>query len=102
MAEIVVKTPTATSLSVSATVDFDQATPLHNLKELDLLPQVSGALSLGESAGTKELRLTVSPEIMQKVNNKILIPNYSRIKGIDSLNVAIATALACAEFRRRI
>lgn len=44
----------------------------------------------------------ISPEIMQKVNNKILIPNYSRIKGIDSLNVAIATALACAEFRRRI
>ncbi len=67
LAEIVVKTPTATSLSVSATVDFDQATPLHNLKELDLLPQVSGALSLGESAGTKELRLTVSPEIMQKI-----------------------------------
>lgn len=43
----------------------------------------------------------VSSEIMQKVNKRILIPNYSRIKGIDSLNVAIATALTCAEFKRR-
>ena len=43
----------------------------------------------------------VSREIMDKVKTKLFIPNYSRQKGIDSLNVAIATAVICAEFRRR-
>lgn len=43
----------------------------------------------------------VSHEVMNKVKTKLFIPNYSRRKGIDSLNVAIATAVVCAEFRRR-
>lgn len=43
----------------------------------------------------------VSEEVMRRVDRTLLIPNYSLTKGIDSLNVAIATALACAEFRRR-
>ena len=42
----------------------------------------------------------ISSEVMSKVNHTILIPNYSQTNGIDSLNVAIATALTCAEFRR--
>lgn len=42
----------------------------------------------------------ISSEVMSKVNHTILIPNYSQANGIDSLNVAIATALTCAEFRR--
>lgn len=67
LAEISVKTPTISSLSVSAAVDFDQAVPLNNPKELDLLPQVSGALTLEESVGVKELKLTLSPNIMQKI-----------------------------------
>lgn len=42
----------------------------------------------------------VSNEIMKKVKHTIFIPNYSMTQGIDSLNVAIASAVTCAEFRR--
>ena len=44
----------------------------------------------------------VSPEVMARANKLLLIPSYSTSSGIDSLNVAIATAVACAEFRRRL
>lgn len=44
----------------------------------------------------------VSPEVMERANKLLLIPSYSTSSGIDSLNVAIATAVACAEFRRRL
>lgn len=43
----------------------------------------------------------VSPEIMEKANRTLFIPSYSKTRGIDSLNVAIATAVTCAEFKRR-
>ena len=43
----------------------------------------------------------VSPEVMKRVKQRLLIPYYGNKKGIDSLNVAIATAVTCAEFRRR-
>ena len=44
----------------------------------------------------------ISPEIRRKVNHHLLIPNFPEgRKTADSLNVAIATAIICAEFRRR-
>jgi TrmH family RNA methyltransferase len=45
----------------------------------------------------------ISPEIRAKVNHRLLIPNYPSGRAtVESLNVAIATAIACAEFRRRV
>lgn len=43
----------------------------------------------------------ISPEIRQKVNRRLLIPSYRTDDTAESLNVAIATAIICAEFRRR-
>lgn len=44
----------------------------------------------------------ISEAIRQRVNRKLLIPNYPQGRPTaDSLNVAIATAVTCAEFRRR-
>lgn len=44
----------------------------------------------------------ISPEIRKLVNNHLLIPNYPEgRKTADSLNVAIATAITCAAFRRK-
>lgn len=44
----------------------------------------------------------ISPELRPKINHKLLIPNFPEgRKAADSLNVAIATAITCAEFRRR-
>ena len=43
----------------------------------------------------------ISPEIRAKVNRRLLIPSYSQDDTAESLNVAIATAITCAEFRRR-
>ena len=44
----------------------------------------------------------ISPEIRSKINRKLLIPNFPQGRETtDSLNVAIATAVTCAEFRRQ-
>lgn len=43
----------------------------------------------------------ISPEVMAQVNSRLLIPKYGKSGGIDSLNVAVAAAVTCAEFRRR-
>lgn len=47
----------------------------------------------------------ISPSIAEAVNKKVLIPRYRVADdeggGVDSLNVAIATAIVCAEIRRR-
>jgi TrmH family RNA methyltransferase len=43
----------------------------------------------------------ISPEIRQKVNRRLFIPSYRTDDTDESLNVAIATAVTCAEFRRR-
>lgn len=44
----------------------------------------------------------ISPEVRQLVTNKLLIPNFNKnSKTAESLNVAIATAITCSEFRRR-
>lgn len=43
----------------------------------------------------------ISPAIRKLVNNRLLIPNFPKgRKTADSLNVAIATAITCSEFRR--
>ena len=43
----------------------------------------------------------ISQEVARQVTDRILIPNYPEGRPTaDSLNVAIATAITCAEFRR--
>ena len=45
----------------------------------------------------------ISPEIARRINRKILIPNYPEgCETSESLNVAVATAIVCSEFRRRM
>jgi TrmH family RNA methyltransferase len=43
----------------------------------------------------------ISEAIRQKVNHKLLIPSFCEGDTAESLNVAIATAITCSEFRRR-
>ncbi|MBN2349947.1 MAG: RNA methyltransferase [Bacteroidales bacterium] len=44
----------------------------------------------------------ISAELLPFINNKISIPNYpADRKSTESLNVSIAAAIVCAEFRRR-
>ena len=40
-------------------------------------------------------------KVRQRVNRRLLIPSYRSDDTAESLNVAIATAVVCAEFRRR-
>ena len=43
----------------------------------------------------------ISPALAKKVNRRLLIPNFTEGRATaDSLNVAIATAITCSEFRR--
>jgi len=42
----------------------------------------------------------ISPAVRKLITHRLLIPRYH--EGAESLNVAIATAITCAEFRRRI
>lgn len=45
----------------------------------------------------------ISKEVRELVNHKLYIPNYPYARETsESLNVAIATAIVCAEFRRRV
>lgn len=44
----------------------------------------------------------ISPELRKRINRKLFIPNYPQERETaESLNVAIATSIVCAEFRRR-
>ena len=43
----------------------------------------------------------ISEEVRQRVNCRLLIPDFHQGETADSLNVAIATAITCSEFRRR-
>ena len=44
----------------------------------------------------------ISKEVASLINRRILIPNYPQgNETTDSLNVAVATAIVCSEFRRR-
>jgi TrmH family RNA methyltransferase len=45
----------------------------------------------------------ISPETASRVTSKLLIPGFpADIVTSESLNVAVATGIVCAEFRRRI
>ena len=44
----------------------------------------------------------ISDAIRQRVTHRLLIPNFHKGDTADSLNVAIATAITCSEFRRRL
>ena len=43
----------------------------------------------------------ISEAVRSKVNRRLLIPDFHQGPTADSLNVAIATAITCSEFRRR-
>ena len=43
----------------------------------------------------------ISDAVRQRVNRRLLIPDFHQGATADSLNVAIATAITCSEFRRR-
>jgi len=43
----------------------------------------------------------ISPAVMAGVNRKLFIPSFKGNCRADSLNVAVATAVVCAEFRRQ-
>lgn len=43
----------------------------------------------------------ISPEIRQFITRRLLIPSFRQGDTAESLNVAIATAITCSEFRRR-
>lgn len=66
-----------------------------NMYQQDLTP--NGIIIMGNEGNG------ISEEIKQLVNKKLFIPRVNPTeKGTESLNVAIATAIVCAEFRRRI
>jgi TrmH family RNA methyltransferase len=43
----------------------------------------------------------ISDKVRQRINRRLLIPDFHQGETADSLNVAIATAITCSEFRRR-
>ena len=75
---------------------------------------VYGTLMNGESIYSKTLTPNgiivmgnegngISPEIEKLVTERLLIPNFPIGQATsESLNVGVATALVCAEFRRRM
>lgn len=82
---------------------------------IDNLPEgtpVYGTLLDGENIYQQELENRgiiimgnegkgISPALAKKVNKRLLIPNFPEGRATaDSLNVAIATAITCSEFRR--
>ena len=89
----------------------------NNLPEfLDSLPAdfpVYGTFLDGENIYTQELTREgliimgnegngISDAVRAKVNRRLLIPDFHQGETADSLNVAIATAITCSEFRRRL
>lgn len=82
------------------------------LKELDKSIPVYGTLLDGENIYTKQLTTNgiivmgnegngISPAVRELVNNRLLIPSFPpKRPTAESLNVAIATAITIAEFRR--
>ncbi|HTB08131.1 MAG TPA: RNA methyltransferase [Bacteroidia bacterium] len=73
---------------------------------------VYGALLSGKNVYTEKLTSNgvlvigneangISEQIEKLIGHPISIPSYANGKGAESLNAAIATAILCAEFRRR-
>ena len=44
----------------------------------------------------------ISEEVRTHVTHPLLIPNFRQGDGAESLNVAVATAITCSEFCRRL
>lgn len=66
-----------------------------NLYEKSLAPH--GLLIMGNEGNG------ISPEVASYVSERLFIPNYpAGVETSESLNVATATAIICAEFRRRM
>ena len=90
-------------------------TDLHDYLKKQAEQQIPlyGTFLDGENMYAKELSETgiiimgnegngIRPEIETLVNEKLYIPNYPQDRETsESLNVALATAVVCAEFRRR-
>jgi len=82
---------------------------------IDTLPQgfpVYGTLLDGENIYAQQLTkrglivmgnegVGISEEVRRRVNRRLFIPNFQRQEtAAESLNVAVATAIVCSEFRR--
>jgi TrmH family RNA methyltransferase len=82
------------------------------LDELKILP-VYGTFLDGQNIYQEKLSASglivmgnegngIRPEVEARINNRLYIPNFPPgIESTESLNVAVATAITCAEFRRQ-
>lgn len=65
-----------------------------NMYEADLTP--NGILVMGSEG------MGITPEVRERITQSLYIPSYAvQGAGSESLNVGVATAVVCAEFRRR-
>lgn len=103
--------------AVQATMGALARVRVHQLSLPELFAKtdtpIYGTFLNGENIYEKELQMNgiivmgnegqgISKEVASLVNERLFIPNYpSSRKTTDSLNVAIATSILCAEFRRR-
>lgn len=88
-------------------------TSLSHLLKANIDANIYGTLLDGENIYTKELEQKglilmgnegkgISSNLRELITDKLYIPNYPENKeSAESLNVAIATAITCAEFRRQ-
>ena len=68
----------------------------HYLMETTFMTSHDGMIIMGNEGNG------ISPELRKRINRKLFIPNYPQERETaESLNVAIATSIVCAEFRRR-
>lgn len=102
---------------VQATMGSIAHVPITYCNLVELLNKVEcpiyGTLLDGEDIYQKELQKNgiivmgnegngISQEVRPMITHRLLIPNFSNSKeSAESLNVAIATAITCSEFRRR-
>ena len=101
---------------VQATMGSIARVSIHYLQLSELLKAttlpVYGTLLDGQDLYTQELAAEgiivmgnegngISSEIRRLITHRLLIPSYRQGDTAESLNVAIATAITCAEFRRR-
>jgi len=106
--------------TVQATMGALARVRVHSVNLPEFIQTISGKLAIygtfmdGENIYTKSLNKCglivmgnegngISTEIEQLVSEKLLIPNFPEGQVTsESLNVGVATALVCGEFRRRI
>lgn len=105
--------------TVQATMGGIARVKLHYGSLTELISQlgdtpVYGTFLNGDNIYTKDLSSNglivmgnegngISPEVEKLINQRLYIPNYPQDRETsESLNVAIATSVVCAEFRRRM